>query len=403
MLFCHRFHALLILCAVLLCSCRDRAPAKPEAEPPPAATAEAQEADSWKVVEEPVYSDVPAPLEVAGGLEYAAGDIWENGQRDFDLVLRNLSAEPLHIVEVVAACTCTVAESIPNGKTIPPLGEWKTRVSLQAEKLGFGEFKRDIVFNVHQYAPVRLTFTGHVRQAFVLNPGKELAVPSVRDAGEPWEMTVRIAAAAAIPEQLVLEEAPDDRYFALTLVPVPDGTPAYSLRIAPKNSLPYGPLKHTLRLPVRAPSYLSHVQFTLTGTVATRVQFQPRKIVLTPDRFAGAAPAVVTVQCGFDNPAEQGSGSPSVPPSRRLPSARGTARFVDDILWPPLFETLQVEVPDGVSASKELLRYGIRITLRVERRAFAASPNLEVKLHRDQNYLSPIGLVLSDKSLRPKP
>lgn len=403
MLFHYRFYGLLILGALLLTACRDRdkTTSEPEPQSPVAETqAEEIEADSWKVVKEAVYTDVPAPLEVVSGLEYAAGEIWENGQRNFDLVLRNLSDEPLHVVEVVAACTCTVAESIPNGKTIAPRGEWKTRVSLQAEKLGFGEFKRDIVFNIHQYAPVRLTFTGHVRQAFVLIPGKELTLPVVRDAGEPWELTARISAAAAIPEGLVLENAPEDRYFSLTLTPVAEGAPGYTLRITPKNSLPYGMFKHTLRLPVRGPDYLSHVQFILSGTVATRVQFQPKKVVLTPDSFVGDEPALVTLQCGFDDPAEQAGGQPARG-QRRLFSARSATRYVDDIVWPPLFAALQMELPEGVGASKELLRYGIRITLRVERRAFAANPNLEVKLHRDQNYLAPISLVLSDKSLRP--
>lgn len=401
-----RIILLVALIAVFCCSCRDhrKTPAAMVTEEPEAVNAGEpgeMQASSWKVVDEAVLTGVPAPIEVVGGLEYAAGDIWENCGHNFAIVLRNRSDEPLYVTEVVASCSCTVTQSIPNGITIPARGEWKTSVNLLAEKLGFGEFKRDIAFSIHKYAPVRLTFTGNVRQAFAITPGKEMSFNPIRDAAAPWELTARVAAVPEIAEPLVLAEEIQDPFLAVQVSRPVDDEAGYLLRFTAKASLPYGKFKHIVKVPVISPSYLSHVQFTINGNVATRVQFQPKTALLTAQSFAEKQTATVVVQCGFDNPAEMAA-APAQGRLQRIQREK-SVRFVDDIIWPPLFDALQVELPPGVTANKELLRYGIRITLTVDRQAFADKRKLEVKFHRDHHYLPPVTLTYSDKTKHADP
>ncbi|MFA6930678.1 MAG: hypothetical protein WCT05_10140 [Lentisphaeria bacterium] len=387
------FYAVFVFLLIFCYSCRQ---GEPET-----ASGSAEVAETPSVSVESVV--VPAVLEVSGGNERDLGMISEHDVILLEFMLRNAGSSALTIIDVTFSCPCGELLNPPENLVLVPGETYALKLNLFAHKISLGDFSRFLSLDLgnEQFFPI--TIRGHIQANIEVTPDRVIDLGLLKDSGETWEKELQISGVNQLAAGFRLAPDPKADLFELQLEERTSGT--YTLKVRPKNSLPYKRrFRSQILLPILEPTGLPDLKIAVRGQVGEDIVFRPASFSFQESDFSVSETLVRSASFGTVPKAEEDTeDSDAVSGSRKSVSnflfLSSSRRQINNIAWRPLFEHLEFDCPAGVRVEKQLHDHGISLQLHISRTAFAEHRQVSVIPLRDQNTFRKINLrMLREKS-----
>ncbi|NMA21028.1 MAG: DUF1573 domain-containing protein [Lentisphaerae bacterium] len=385
------FYAPLVFLLIFNCSCRQQ-------EPEVASESDIAVAAAASPV--PVESAV---LEVAGGNERDLGTISEHDVIPLEFQLRNGGTSPLTIIDVTFSCPCGELLNPPEDLELAPGETYALKMNLIAHKISLGDFSRFLSLDLGNEQFVAITLNGHIQANLDVSPGRVIDLGLLTDSGEVWEKELQIRGVNQLAAGFRLAPNPKAGLFDLHLEERVPGT--YTLKVRPKNSLPYKRrFRSYILLPILEPAGLPALKITVKAQVGESIAFYPANFSFREADFSESETLLRSASFGTvpkgEEPAEDTNSVSGRAKSVGVLLFRSSVRReIENIAWRPLFEHLEFDCPAGVRVEKALHENGISLQLYISRSAFAKMPRVSITPRRDRNKFRKINLrMLREKA-----
>lgn len=229
-------------------------------------------------------------IEPAGVMDI--GSVLSTEVREIKFQLVNRSDKPVKIINMRAACACTVPRAVPTDP-IPPGGKVELAVQFTVAKVKAGAFERSATIELEN-SPVPVVtfqFKGTAVSAYLIKPGPEVTLPHVKTPDETWETKVQITGTLPNGQRLRLDKPAAG---ARLITELKETAPsAYELTVTPKLPQAPGAFVEELKLPVLEPAGVPPITVRFHGQVGTVLGVQGRVMHLW--KGAIAKPVIRTV------------------------------------------------------------------------------------------------------------
>ncbi len=368
-----RFSLLALLLLVLALSCNP-APSDPT-EAPAAEAPASSEAPAAPENSAPRFTH-PLELNYEGTLDM--GYLYAREKRHGEFILRNVSAFPQEIQDILPTCDCIRMERSYRGLTLEPQESLTVGFVMDAATVSLSSFGRVIQITSKGNRPLNARVGGHILPPVEVTPEDDVEVGFLATPATPFVTTRTLKKNPAMTEELVLGTPQENPYFQAELRT--QGEDTYQLTLTSRQNLPYGRgFKTVVRLPILQPESAREVVFLVTADVAEMVYFAPetwkirgetlREAGSLTERFAYGEVPGLQEERKIGDPAASNRGLMRM----NLLKQRNAIplKFVKEHQdWDDLFQNLDFQIPPGVKVEKIRHPQGMELQITVTPESF---------------------------------
>ncbi len=213
-----------------------------------------------------------ADVQVIPGEAVQMGELRSDDTRAVQYQLVNHGAAPVTVRKVRSGCSCTVAADY-SAAPIPPGGAILITLRISGDKLDEGPFDRVAVVEFNGAAPATLRFAGRCVHAVSVQPSRNISLPPVAGADQPWCQVLTITGNLPAGKRLVLGAPKAGAKLEVALVE--EAPSRYRATIRPKLPMALGPLREEISFPVAEPAGMPAAVVLLKGQIGPRLLALP--------------------------------------------------------------------------------------------------------------------------------
>ena len=397
------YYSLLVFAVTLpLTSC-----SKARKEPEPKTVLEPAVKKQTEPEPQPASRTAPISLDYSEG-ELDVGQLFEYETRKVTVKMKNESDKDIVVASISPTCNCTAVSNFHTNETLAAGATMDIVFNVIAHKIPVGEFHRNVLIDFDDFESSKIFYRGEVLAAAIVRPSPKIDLGLLTSNTQPWEKEVEIAGAVNLPEELIIPEHLQYKYFNLDLTRNEKNN--YTLKITPQAPLPYGRnFKETVRIAPARPLGIKPLEITITAHVGEKVTFSPQDMNFPPlllqkkgSLTAGAAFGLVT---GYKyEPPEPYYNSRREQLNAFRRRQKTSSITLEDVMtnvdWNVLMEQLEFQTPEHVTVEKIRHTAGIELKVTVTPEAFALSKNLKVVPHCGEDTFRPLLLTSYENAPR---
>lgn len=239
-------------------------PAWPQATPQAAASAKPTETTAATAETLPLIS-TPELFQVVNPDALKIGKLLDYEKRDIRITLRNISNQVLQIKGTRLTCDClTFLEEVAPG-ALKPGEELGLALRIDGGQMKIKSFVRTVLLDLVDHDVVVVYLSGEVISMVTYAPTQVMNIGTFAGVNVPWERVFSLKTAFPPSQQVSLLPPPEDPFFSYELTsPEPQ---SYSLVVRPKLPLPKGKFHHIIRIPTEGLEHYGPVLLAIDGQV----------------------------------------------------------------------------------------------------------------------------------------
>jgi len=380
---------------------------KARKEPEPKAVQEPAPQKPTEPKPKPASRTAPISLDYSED-ELDIGQLFEYETRKVTIKMKNESDGDIVVASISPTCNCTAVLDFHSNETLAAGATMDIVFNVIARKIPFGEFHRNVLIDFDGFESSKIFYRGEVLAAAIISPSPNIDLGLLTSSTQPWEKEVEIAGAVNLPEELIIPEHFQYKYFNLDLTRNEKNN--YTLKLTPQAPLPYGRnFKETVKIAPARPLGIKPLEITITAHVGEKVTFSPQDMNFPPlllqkkgSLTAGAAFGLVA---GYKyEPPEPYYKSRREQLNAFRRRQKTSSITLEDVMtnvdWNVLMEQLEFQAPEHVTVEKIRHPAGIELKVTVTPEAFALSKNLKVVPHCGEDNFRPLNLTSYENAPR---